>query len=142
VEQDVESGALRITDYKTGKRPDKTPQWVGGGKRLQPLLYSLAAELKLGAPVGAGRLFYATQRGGYTLIEIRVDDRSRQVLAKLLDDVDSMTTAGFLPPAPEKGACEICDYRVICGPYEERRLARKDLHDERLEPLIEIRGMA
>jgi CRISPR/Cas system-associated exonuclease Cas4 (RecB family) len=92
--------------------------------------------------VGAGRLLYATQRGGYTLIEIRVDERSRQVLAKLLQDVDSMITGGFLPPAPEKDACEICDYRVICGPYEERRLMRKNQHDERLEPLVEIRGMA
>jgi len=87
-------------------------------------------------------LLYATQRGGYTLIEINVNDRSRLVLAKLLQDIGDMTTSGFLPPAPEKGVCEYCDYRVICGPYEERRLGRKNFHDERLEPLIEIRGMA
>lgn len=142
VERQVDTGALRVTDHKTGKRPERIPQWVGGGKHLQPLLYSLAAEKELGSPVGAGRLLYATQRGGYTLIEIRVDDRSRQMLAKLLQDVEHMMLGGFLPPAPEKGVCEYCDYRVICGPYEERRLTRKNLRDERLEPLVEIRGMA
>ncbi len=44
---------------------------------------------------------------------------------------------------PQKDACGICDYRTVCGPYEELRVARhKDRRDERLEPLIEIRGMA
>ena len=33
-------------------------------------------------------------------------------------------------------------YRVACGPYEERRTQKKDSRDERLDPLVEIRGMA
>jgi CRISPR/Cas system-associated exonuclease Cas4 (RecB family) len=142
VECQVSGGASRVTDHKTGKRPEKIPQWVGGGKHLQPLLYSLAAEQTLRRPVGAGRLLYATPRGGYALIEIRADQRARQVLAKWLADVDSMLSGGFLPPVPEKDACKICDYRLICGPYEEQRIKRKDPRDERLEPLFEIRGMA
>ena len=33
---------------------------------------------------------------------------------------------GFLPAAPAKGACRWCDYRPVCGPYEEMRVtARK-----------------
>src|SRR3970040_1314922 len=47
VERHVDTGALRVTDHKTGKRPERIPQWVGGGKHLQPLLYSLAAEKEL-----------------------------------------------------------------------------------------------
>jgi ATP-dependent helicase/nuclease subunit B len=137
-----ERDAFRVTDHKTGKRPDTIPRWVGGGRSLQPLLYGLAAEQLLGSPVEAGRLLYATQRGGYTPVEIKLDDRARQFLLKLLADIDASITGGFLPPAPAKDACEICDFRIVCGPYEERRLTKKDRHDERLEPLTEIRGMA
>jgi hypothetical protein len=30
----------------------------------------------------------------------------------------------------------------VCGPYEERRLLKKDREAEGLDPLYEIRGMA
>ena len=36
----------------------------------------------------------------------------------------------------------ICDFRIVCGPYEERRFGKKDGRDERLDSLTEIRGMA
>ena len=66
-------------------------------------------------------------------------ERGRRALA----EVDGAIADGFLPPVPQKDACDICDYRMVCGPYEELRLARyKDRRDERLEPLTEIRGMA
>jgi ATP-dependent helicase/nuclease subunit B len=142
VEKHVSREAFRVTDHKTGKRPDTIPRWVGGGRSLQPLLYGLAAEQLLGSPVEAGRLLYATQRGGYTPVEIKLDERARQFLQKLLGDIDASIGGGFLPPAPAKDACEICDYRIVCGPYEERRFGRKDRRDVRLEPLTEIRGMA
>lgn len=133
---------LRVTDYKTGKAPEMVPRWVGGGKYLQPLLYALAAEQHLGKQVEVGRLLFATQKGNYTPIEIQADERARQFLQKLLDDVDYMIVHGFLPPAPEKDACSICDYTAVCGPYEERRLLKKDREAEGLDPLYEIRGMA
>ena len=131
--------ALRITDYKTGKPPESIPHKVGGGKYLQPLLYALAAG---DTNVESGRLLYATQRGNYTLIEIALDNKARQFVARLLENIDSMIAGGFLPPFPAKDACSICDYRVACGPYEERRTQKKDSRDERLDPLVEIRGMA
>lgn len=142
LEKHVSRDVYRVTDHKTGKRPDTIPRWVGGGRSLQPLLYGLAAEQLLGSSVEAGRLLYATQRGGYTPVEIKLDERARQFLQKLLGDIDASIAGGFLPPAPAKDACEICDYRIVCGPYEERRLGKKDRHDARLEPLTEIRGMA
>ncbi len=142
VEKHVSREAFRVTDHKTGKRPDTIPRWVGGGRSLQPLLYGLAAEQLLGSTVESGKLFYATQRGGYTPVEIKLDDRSRLFLQKLLSDIDASIESGFLPPAPAKDACEICDYRIVCGPYEERRHGKKDRHDVRLDLLTEIRGMA
>jgi CRISPR/Cas system-associated exonuclease Cas4 (RecB family) len=142
VEKHTARDVYRVTDHKTGKRPESIPRWVGGGRSLQPLLYGLVAEKMFGATVEAGRLLYATQRGGYTPVEIKIDDRARLFLHKLLGDIDASIAGGFLPPAPAKDACGICDYRIVCGPYEERRLGKKDRRDERLELLTEIRGMA
>jgi len=138
----IRKGILRITDHKTGKPPDSVPAYVGGGRFLQPLLYGLAAEQLLGAPVESGRLFYATQQGGYQHTVIPTSETARRFLAKLLSNIDHAIAEGFLPPAPQKDACGICDYRTLCGPYEEQRVARyKDRRDERLDALTEIRGM-
>ena len=137
------SGKLRVTDHKTGKRPDTIPLYVGGGKLLQPLLYGLAAQQLLGQDVTQGRLFYATQRGAYDVVDIQIHEKSRLILARLLANIDASIANGFLPPAPQKDTCERCDYRVVCGPYEEQRYEEhKNRRDERLDTLIEIRGMA
>jgi ATP-dependent helicase/nuclease subunit B len=143
VERHTTTRVLRITDHKTGKPPASIPLYVGGGRLLQPLLYGLAAGQLLSATVESGRLFYATQQGGYQHALIPVNEKSRAFLAKLLSNIDGAIAAGFLPPHPQKDGCEYCDYRVVCGPYEELRTARhKDRRDDRLDPLIEIRAMA
>jgi len=142
VEKHATRGGLRITDHKTGKAPEQIPACVGGGKFLQPLLYSLAAEKLLGAQVECGRLFYSTHRSGYLPITIPLDQRSRGFASALLKNIDGAIAAGFLPPIPEHEACERCDYRPVCGPYEELRLRKKNNRDdERIEPLFEIRNM-
>jgi CRISPR/Cas system-associated exonuclease Cas4 (RecB family) len=141
VEKHTRSGALRVTDHKTGKPPEKIPAYTGGGRVLQPLLYSLAAERLFGANVESGRLFYATQRGGYKQIGINVNASGRRFLERLLYNIDDAVASGFLPPVPEKDACGFCDYRAVCGPYEEHRASRyKNRQDERLDGLHEIRG--
>ncbi len=143
IERHVTTGALRVTDHKTGKPPASIPLYVGGGRLLQPLLYALAAAKLTGKAVESGRLFYATQQGAYQHAVIQVNDKSRAFLTKLLTNIDGAIAAGFLPPVPQKDTCEWCDYRPACGPHEERRAAQnKDRHDDRLEPLTEIRAMA
>ena len=142
VERHVHTGVLRVTDHKSGRALDQVPLYVGGGRTLQPLLYGLAGEKVLGLKVDSGRLFYATQRGGYRQMAILINDRARIVLAHLLQDIDASITSGFLPPVPDKESCSFCDYRLVCGPYEEQRIGRfKNRNDERLESLTEIRGM-
>jgi ATP-dependent helicase/nuclease subunit B len=142
VERNLFTRTLRVTDHKTGKAPEQVPAYVGGGRFLQPILYALAAEKLLGEKVEAGRLFYATQRGGYQHMLIPAGEASRRFLARLLQNIDGAIASGFLPPAPQKDACSICDYRLVCGPYEEQRFTRnKNRKDERLEPLFEIRSM-
>jgi len=53
---------------------------------------------------------------------------SRQALAE-----------GFLPAAPEDGACAWCDFLAVCGPFEETRTRRKP--PERLVQLKGIRDL-
>jgi CRISPR/Cas system-associated exonuclease Cas4 (RecB family) len=139
IERHTARGSFRVTDHKTGKAPDDLPQYVGGGAVLQPLLYAMAAGKLLGAPVESGRLSYCTQRGGYAAIEIPVTPQARARVQRVLETIDDAIRGGFLPAAPQRDACGRCDYRAACGPYEERRTARK--HPGRVEPLVELRNM-
>ena len=138
VEEDA-NGRLRVTDHKTGRAVHAGGGLViGGGKVLQPVLYSLAAERVLEREVVSGRLFYCTQRGDYSIVSVPLDERSRGAARRLLLKVDEALETGFLPAAPAKDACRYCDYRRVCGPYEELRVKRKDR--TRLEELNALRS--
>jgi CRISPR/Cas system-associated exonuclease Cas4 (RecB family) len=137
IERHATRNALRITDHKTGKAPQNRPQYVGGGAMLQPLLYALAAETLLGEAVESGRLFYCTQRGDFSAVDIPLNEEGRGRLRRILQTIDHSIAEGFLPAAPQTGACAMCDYTAVCGPYEETRVKRKQ--PDRLDPLIEIR---
>ena len=139
VERHAERGTLRVTDHKTGKMPERAPLAVGGGAALQPLMYSLAAERLLGSTAESGRLSYCTQRGGYRHIDIAADQRNRAFLSRVFEIIDGHIERGFLPAAPARDACAFCDYGAICGPYEQRRTARKNA--QLLEELTELRGL-
>jgi RecB family exonuclease len=128
---------LRVTDHKTGKPPTPVPAHIGGGRHLQPLLYSLAVEQLLGSPVEIARLSYCTQRGGYTDVHIPVREPGRHYLKFALDTINNHFLDAFFPAAPSAGACGICDYHAVCGPYEEMRVARKSA--EELIPLTQLR---
>lgn len=139
VERHRTRGVLRVTDHKTGKPPDPVPAYVGGGASLQPLLYSAAVEMELGEPVERSRLFYCTHRGGYREVEVPVSATARQRIAQVLDLIAEALEQGFFPAAPAKDECSRCDYRAVCGPYEELRVARKP--QRRLEPLAFLRSL-
>jgi ATP-dependent helicase/nuclease subunit B len=133
------NGQIRITDHKTGKAPAQPPGITGHGEILQPVLYAQAAEVLLGKPAAASRLFYCTERGGYRIQEVPVDDHSRESLLKVISLIDQSIVDGFLPAAPRDGACSYCDYRMICGPYEELRVRRKK--SDRLAVLEQLRQL-
>ena len=45
IEEHAQTKALRITDHKTGRKPDRIEKvLIGGGAVLQPILYSMAVE--------------------------------------------------------------------------------------------------
>jgi RecB family exonuclease len=125
IERHPTRGCLRITDHKTGKRPQPEPTYVGGGAYLQPLAYALAAEKLFGASVEMSRLWYCTQRGEYYPIPFEVTPRSRQWFHHSIGIIDREIERGFLPAAPHRDACSMCDYLPVCGPNEELRIRRK-----------------
>lgn len=134
---------LRVTDHKTGRAAAKDGVVVGGGGVLQPLLYALAAERLLGRPVEAGRLWYATRRGGYAerLVEASAEHRDR--LREVLEIVDRAVAEVFFPALPARDACRYCDYRLVCGPDEELRsgIKRPRVRPPALDDLVALRGM-
>ncbi len=139
VEKHQEQSLLRVTDHKTGRAPWPRPDFVGKGEILQPLLYGLAAEKLLGLPVGEGRLFYCTQRGDFQQVSIPLTKESRARIRQVVETIDGAIKSAFLPAAPREKACQYCDYKLVCGPYEEMRVGRK--RKESLLELEEVRRM-
>jgi len=139
VERHSQRNTLRVTDHKTGRALQNRPQHVGGGAILQPLLYALAAEKLLGQTVECGNLYFCTQRGDFSEMSISLDTQSRERLSRVLETISESIQQGFLPAAPQAGACALCDYTPVCGPYEETRAKRKQR--DRLDPLITIRNL-
>jgi ATP-dependent helicase/nuclease subunit B len=126
VEEHLQSRTLRITDHKTGRKPDRIDKVViGGGTVLQPILYSLAVESALEREVSHGRLFYCTATGSFFSHPILLDDRSRAAGLEVLEVIDRAIETGFLAAAPTEDACRRCDFRPVCGSDVFRRVARK-----------------
>lgn len=132
-------GVLRATDHKTGKARAAADVIVGGGEVLQPVLYALACEGLFPEPVDSGRLYYCTAAGEYQERVVPLDDESRETARAAVEIIKTALVEGFLPAAPRRQACAWCDYRPVCGPYEEIRSARKPA--KRLADLRRLRDL-
>jgi hypothetical protein len=121
------SGLVRVNDHKTGKVAAKSGQVVAGGASLQPSLYALAAEklFEGEAKVDSGRLYFCTSAGGFAEYTVPLNEEARNAVAVVAETIDDAIREPFLPAAPSEQHCEWCDYHSVCGPYEERRAARK-----------------
>ena len=136
-------GALRATDYKTGRARAEPGNIIGGGRHLQPVLYALVLEkLFPGEPVKEGRLFYTTQIGEFLSVPTELNAQSREAFGLVARTLRSALETGFFPAAPDEGECTYCQFRSLCGPEEERRLrmTRKGLRAE-LKDLRTLRDM-
>lgn len=131
--------ALRATDYKTGTAV-LGERVVGGGTFLQPVFYSLVLEqLFPGREILGGNAYYCTTRGEFSRSEVPLSADARAAAVAVQETISDAFAQGFFPAAPAEGACERCDFRSVCGPYEQERVARKD--KTRLEPLSKLRGL-
>jgi CRISPR/Cas system-associated exonuclease Cas4 (RecB family) len=117
---------LRVTDHKTGRKPDRIDKTIiGGGAVLQPVLYAMVAEKALDAPVIGGRLFYCTSTGSFYPHEIPLNDVTRTAGLEVLRIIDRAIELGFLAASPADEACGRCDFISVCGRDVARRVARK-----------------
>jgi RecB family exonuclease len=137
IERAADGSKLRITDHKTGRKNVRVGCRVGGGEVLQPLLYSLSAEVLLGLPAQEGRLSFCTARGGYDVHVVPIDPLARLEAGTVFETIDDAIAHGELPPAPREEACRYCDFRPVCGPNEERRVRVKQRKP--LEKLLALR---
>ncbi|HLG55172.1 MAG TPA: PD-(D/E)XK nuclease family protein [Vicinamibacterales bacterium] len=126
IEEHRKTKVLRVTDHKTGRKPDRIEKvTIGGGAVLQPVLYAMAVEAALDQPVYYGRLFYCTSAGSFHEHPIPLDERTRGAGVEVLQVIDRAIEHGFLAAAPTEDACSRCDFRPVCGPGVFRRVARK-----------------
>ena len=117
---------LRVTDHKTGRKPERIEKVIiGGGAVLQPVLYAMAIEAALDRPVSHGRLFYCTAAGSYLEHPIPLNDMTRAAGLEVLQVIDRAISSGFLAATPTEEACGRCDFRPVCGPDVFRRVRRK-----------------
>ncbi len=133
-------GALRATDHKTGKARVPREAVVDGGRSLQPVLYALALEkLFASVSIDSGRLYYCSATGGFQERTVHLNPATRRAAVRIAEILREALETPFLPAAPAPGACAFCDYRVVCGPYEEIRTARKPRHE--LGGLVQLRNL-
>jgi ATP-dependent helicase/nuclease subunit B len=139
IEAHRQTKVLRVTDHKTGRKPDRIEKAiVGGGAVLQPVLYSMVVEKALGRTVRSGRLFYCTSAGSFTEHEIPLNDSNRSAGLEVLRIIDRAIESGFLAASPDEHACDRCDFIAVCGREVARRVARKP--QDRLADLDALRS--
>jgi ATP-dependent helicase/nuclease subunit B len=131
-------GELRATDYKTGEAPAASNSIIAGGTALQPALYALVIEkLFPSRRVTGGNAYYCTARGGFARRQVELNEWTRKAAAEVERAIASAFSDAFFPAAPASDACEVCEFRVGCGPYEAERVALKQ--PARLEALDALR---
>ena len=113
------SGALRVVDYKTGatSRFSKNTVW-NGGRRLQHLIYSEAAERLLAQPVDRMEYHFPTRRGENQCIPFpRADLQDGLTLIDRM--IDLVATGNFLP-TEQREDCRFCDFKDACRATTDR----------------------
>ena len=139
IEEHRQTKLLRVTDHKTGRKPERIEKSViGGGAILQPVLYAVAVQTALDRPVHHGRLFYCTSAGSFAEHSIPLTESTRAAGLEVLHVIDRAIERGFLAASPAPDACDRCDFRPVCGPDVARRVARKP--QDPLGDLREIRS--
>jgi ATP-dependent helicase/nuclease subunit B len=125
IERNPRTGALRVTDHKTGKNRTTRATVVHGGQILQPVLYGLALEGLGSDVVYEGRLWYCTTAGNFSEHAIPLTDTARRSGIEVLEIIDRAVEQGPLVARPARDACKWCDFTPVCGREEEMRTGRK-----------------
>lgn len=118
------SGAARISDYKTGKRPGR-PDWLDPKKR-QVAIYAAAFEVLTGRPVHEGAIVW-TVDGHVDLFDLD-DEMLSDSLRWFRSQWDGIATAVETDTfaATPNPLCSWCPMAMTCPEGQQAILARRD----------------
>jgi RecB family exonuclease len=132
-------GRLVVTDYKTGRAArakDFEADPVVRGTKLQLPIYGLAARDRFGEssrPVLA-RYWYVSEKGGFSSVEVELDDRTLARFTEAVTVVVDGVTSGLFPAHPGEPSnwpvdswenCRYCEYDRLCPTDRGRQWERK-----------------
>jgi ATP-dependent helicase/nuclease subunit B len=106
-------GRFVVIDYKTGSpRRYRVSAPFDGGRRIQHVVYLLAAEQMLGGEATAMQYHFPTVTGERRVVEYprEVATRGRQVLRTLIDGA----LEGLFVATDDASDCAYCDFAPIC----------------------------
>jgi ATP-dependent helicase/nuclease subunit B len=130
----VGPSSFEIVDYKTGGfYRDSYKGTFKGGRRLQLVLYGIAAEELLrkrykNPRVTGGQYYHSSHKGRQERVRIAAP-RPHEVAA-VLADLRELILSGAFVHAPDDGDCKFCDFGPACGGGQER--AQDKLQDSKL----------
>ncbi len=75
--------------------------------------------------VTGGNAFYCTTKGHFLRNEVALAEPARDAAGRSAADHQRSLPRRLFPAAPAEKACEFCDFRRICGPYERERVERR-----------------
>jgi hypothetical protein len=108
------SGGLRVIDYKTGSRRGyRVQQPFNGGRRIQHVIYLLAAEQLFDEQLEGMEYHFPTIRGEKETVVFSRDDvlpRGREVLRTLL----ATALDGHFVATDHADDCRYCNYASVC----------------------------
>jgi ATP-dependent helicase/nuclease subunit B len=111
---DAADDGLRVVDYKTG-----SPSIYGaergvydGGRRLQHVVYSVAAARLLGRKVEGMEYHFPTRRGEN--LRITFEERKLRTGPELVGVLLDGAAGGHFLPTDSGDDCKFCDYKEVC----------------------------
>jgi hypothetical protein len=110
----LDDGTLVIVDYKTGStQPFEGRKGAfAGGRRLQHVLYSAAAERLYGRQVVRAEFHFPTRRSENH--RVRYDQRAMAGGLAVVAELLSMVRNGWFVPTNDADDCRSCDYAPAC----------------------------
>lgn len=110
---ELEDGRLLVVDYKTGKKYGYWPSRpYNGGRRIQHVVYSAAAERLFGREVAAMEYHFPTTRGDNEVVQYypRMLGPAGEALGRLL----RVAGGNAFPTTDDPRDCKYCDFAVVC----------------------------
>ena len=109
----VAGGGVKIVDYKTGK--SKRYLWnepFSGGRRIQHVIYSLAAERLLDVEVEGMEYHFPARRGHGTIVRY---DRARLARGReVLETLFEIASGGVFVATEDRHDCTFCEFADAC----------------------------